>query len=103
MATFRVSSNRPYVSSSHSTGCLQNLLEKPEDPQIVQENAVAMVHGKVLKTISLLQARKFDDQDILEDMTYLDEKLQASVQDLRFVAPPLHLDYFVGAQSLVRF
>jgi V-type H+-transporting ATPase subunit H len=60
----------------------RNLLEKPEDTQVVQENAVAMVHGKVLKTISLLQSRKFDDQDILEDMTYLDEKLQASVQDL---------------------
>ncbi|GAV05740.1 hypothetical protein RvY_15821 [Ramazzottius varieornatus] len=60
----------------------RNLLEKPEDLQVVQENAVAMVHGKVLKNLSLLQTRKFDDQDILDDITYLDEKLQASVQDL---------------------
>ncbi|XP_055339404.1 V-type proton ATPase subunit H-like [Paramacrobiotus metropolitanus] len=61
---------------------LRNLLEKPEDTQTVQENAVAMVHGKVLKTLSLLQSRKFDDQDIIDDITYLEEKLQASVQDL---------------------
>ncbi|XP_060554958.1 LOW QUALITY PROTEIN: V-type proton ATPase subunit H-like, partial [Ruditapes philippinarum] len=60
----------------------RNLLEKPEERELVQENALSMVQCKVLKQLELLEARKFDDPDIVEDLQYLQEKLQESVQDL---------------------
>jgi len=59
------------------------MLEKPEERELVQENALAMVQCKVLKQLELLSARKFDDPDIVEDLSFLQEKLQESVQDLR--------------------
>jgi V-type H+-transporting ATPase subunit H len=61
------------------------LLEKPEERELVQENALSMVQCKVLKQLELLEARKFDDPDIVEDLQYLQEKLQESVQDLRYM------------------
>lgn len=60
----------------------RNLVEKPENPEVCCNNAIAMVHCKVLKQLDILQGRKFDDQDIAEDIEYLSEKLQASIQDL---------------------
>ena len=44
-----------------------------------------MVQCKVLKQLQLLEGRKIDDQDIVDDVNFLDETLQASVQDLRFL------------------
>lgn len=41
-----------------------------------------MVQCKVLKQLELLEARKFDDPDIVDDLEFLNEKLQESVQDL---------------------
>lgn len=61
---------------------LRNLIEKPEDPEISRDNAIAMVQCKVLKQLDILQGRKFDDQDLTDDIQFLNEKLQASVQDL---------------------
>ena len=61
----------------------QNLLEKPEEREIVQDHALSMVQCKVLKQLQLLEGRKFDDPDITEDIEYLNETLQTSVQDLR--------------------
>lgn len=64
---------------------LQNLLEKPEEREIVQDHALSMVQCKVLKQLQLLEGRKFDDPDITDDIEYLNETLQTSVQDLRYV------------------
>jgi len=75
---------------------IQNLLEKAEERETVHENAVAMVTCKVLKQLELLEARKYDDPDIMDDLAFLQEKLQASVQDLRWVAYPVKSFYFVG-------
>lgn len=65
---------------------LRNLIEKTSldvnDKQVFQEYAVAIVHGKVVKTLGLLRDRKFDDPDINEDIDFLDEKLQSCVQEL---------------------
>ena len=44
-----------------------------------------MVQCKVLKQLALLEGRKFDDPDIEEDISFLNETLQASVHDLRWV------------------
>ncbi|XP_018904009.1 V-type proton ATPase subunit H isoform X1 [Bemisia tabaci] len=60
----------------------RNLIEKPEEPNIAKEHCIAMVQSKVLKQLSILEQRKFDDEDIVEDVQFLNEKLQASVQDL---------------------
>ena len=38
-----------------------------------------------MKHLGLLEGRKFDDPDIVEDLEFLTEKLKTSVQDLRFV------------------
>lgn len=51
---------------------------------MIHEHAVAMVQCKVLKQLELLEARKFDDPDIVDDLEFLNEKLQESVQDLRW-------------------
>ncbi len=61
------------------------MLEKPTERDITTDNCLSMVTCKVLKQLQLLEGRKFDDQDIQEDIQYLDEMLETSVQDLRFV------------------
>ncbi|XP_037909586.1 V-type proton ATPase subunit H isoform X1 [Hermetia illucens] len=60
----------------------RNLIEKPEEPQIAKEHCIAMVQCKVLKQLSILEQRRFDDEDITADVEFLTEKLQNSVQDL---------------------
>ncbi|KAK2147227.1 hypothetical protein LSH36_563g03027 [Paralvinella palmiformis] len=60
----------------------RNLLEKPSERETSTDNALAMVQCKVLKQLQLLEGRKFDDSDIEEDIEFLNETLQASVQDL---------------------
>ncbi|KMY90555.1 V-type proton ATPase subunit H isoform X2 [Drosophila sechellia] len=60
----------------------RNLIEKPEDSSVAKDHCIAMVQCKVLKQLSILEQRRFDDEDITADVEYLSEKLQNSVQDL---------------------
>lgn len=60
----------------------RNLIEKPTETSIAKENCISMVQSKVLKQLSILEQRKIEDEDIVEDVQFLNEKLQASVQDL---------------------
>ncbi|KAK0172775.1 hypothetical protein PV328_006052 [Microctonus aethiopoides] len=60
----------------------RNLIEKVEDKQVAKEHCIAMVQCKVLKQLSILCQRKFDDEDITEDIEFLNDRLQLSVQDL---------------------
>ncbi|CAH2092940.1 unnamed protein product [Euphydryas editha] len=60
----------------------RNLIEKPEDPQVAKEHCIAMVQCKVLKQLSILEQKRSDDEDIMNDVDFLNERLQASVQDL---------------------
>lgn len=60
----------------------RNLLQKPAEREIVQDHALSMVQCKVLKQLQLLDGRKFEDPDITEDIEFLNETLQSSVQDL---------------------
>ncbi|KAL9925674.1 V-type proton ATPase subunit VhaSFD isoform 1-T1 [Glossina fuscipes fuscipes] len=60
----------------------RNLIEKPTDPQVAKEHCIAMVQCKVLKQLSILEQRRFDDEDISADVEYLTQRLQNSVQDL---------------------
>lgn len=41
-----------------------------------------MVQCKVLKQLSILEQKRSDDEDIMNDVEFLNERLQASVQDL---------------------
>ncbi|GBP16752.1 V-type proton ATPase subunit H [Eumeta japonica] len=60
----------------------RNLIEKPEDQQVAKEHCIAMVQCKVLKQLSILEQKRSDDEDIMNDVEFLNERLQASVQDL---------------------
>ncbi|CAH1772858.1 unnamed protein product [Owenia fusiformis] len=60
----------------------RNMLEKPSEREIRQDHALSMVQCKVLKQLQLLDGRRFDDDDITDDIEFLTEQLQASVQDL---------------------
>jgi V-type H+-transporting ATPase subunit H len=60
----------------------RNLLEKPTEREYKTDNALSMVQCKVLKQLQLLDGRKIDDQDLVDDVGFLSETLQASVQDL---------------------
>ena len=62
---------------------LQNLIEKPEETQIVKENCISMVQCKVMKQLEFIEQRKFEDEDIQADIEFLKEKMDASLQDLR--------------------
>ncbi|XP_035443683.1 V-type proton ATPase subunit H isoform X1 [Spodoptera frugiperda] len=60
----------------------RNLIEKPEDHQVAKEHCIAMVQCKVLKQLMILQQKRSDDEDIMNDVDFLNERLQTSVQDL---------------------
>lgn len=60
----------------------RNLIEKPDDAQIVKENCISMVQCKVMKQLEFIEQRKFDDEDIQADMEFLKEKMEASLHDL---------------------
>jgi len=64
------------------------MIEKPADSQTSKDHCMAMVSSKVLKQLSILEQRKFDDEDIVADIEFLNERLQASVQDLRWLILP---------------
>jgi len=60
----------------------RNLFEKPTERDYKTDNALAMVQCKVLKQLQLLEGRKIEDQDLVDDIQFLNDTLQASVQDL---------------------
>ncbi|CAI9534420.1 unnamed protein product [Staurois parvus] len=60
----------------------KNLLEKSTERETRQEYALAMIQCKVLKQLENLEQQKYDDEDIVEDIKFLLEKLGESVQDL---------------------
>merc|ERR550525_1953512 len=60
----------------------RNLIEKPEETEVKKENCISMVQCKVMKQLELLEQRKFEDEDIQEDISFLMEKMNESVQDL---------------------
>lgn len=60
----------------------RNLIEKPDDRQVVKENCISMVQCKALKQLEFIEQKKFDDEDIQADIEFLKEKMEASLQDL---------------------
>ncbi|KAK7091298.1 V-type proton ATPase subunit H-like isoform X1 [Littorina saxatilis] len=60
----------------------RNMLEKPEDRTVITEYALSMVRCKVVKQLELLEARKWEDPDLEEDIKWISTRLESSVQDL---------------------
>lgn len=62
----------------------RNLTEKPEDKEIVRDNAITMVQCKVPKQLEILQqsSAKFDDEDVISDIEDLSTRLHSYVLDL---------------------
>jgi len=58
-------------------------LEKPGENEFIRENALAMVQCKLLKQIQLLEGKKIDDPELIDDRNFINDTLTASVQDLR--------------------
>ena len=87
-AVFKVSKLSKILKASLS----RNLIEKPEEAEVKKENCISMVQCKVrrpllyylvsiftiyyqvMKQLELLEQRKFDDEDIQEDIEFLKEK-----------------------------
>ena len=44
-----------------------------------------MVQCKVMKQLEFIEQRKFDDEDIKEDIEFLKERMEASLIDLRYI------------------
>ena len=51
-----------------------------EEAEVKKENCFSMVQCKVMKQLELLEQRKFEDEDIQEDISFLMEKMNESVQ-----------------------
>jgi len=60
----------------------RNMIEKPEESQVVKENCISMVQCRVMKQLEFLEQRKFEDEDIQSDIEFLKEKMEISLQDL---------------------
>ncbi|VDN07424.1 unnamed protein product [Thelazia callipaeda] len=63
-------------------GTFRNILEKIDDRDLEREAALQMVQFKTLKTLELMDSKKFDDAELQDDVEFLSEKLHSSVQDL---------------------
>ncbi|KAK6058237.1 tRNA pseudouridine synthase A [Cooperia oncophora] len=59
-----------------------NILKKVDEREIKKEAALQMVQCKTLKTLELMDAKKYDDSELEEDIEFLSEQLHLSVQDL---------------------
>lgn len=60
----------------------RNLIEKPLEKEVTQENALTMIQCKVVKHLEVLEGQKIEDEDISEDIEMLQETLHNSMHDL---------------------
>ncbi|CAI5444644.1 unnamed protein product [Caenorhabditis angaria] len=61
---------------------LRNILSKIEDKVHKKQAALQMVQCKLIKKLELIDTRKFDDIELLEDIAFLRENLQKITVDL---------------------
>ena len=62
----------------------QNLLEKPS-AAVSEQYATQMIHFKSVPVLNVLVKQTKDDTDLQEDIEFLHDKLNTSLQDLRSV------------------
>ncbi|CAF1042478.1 unnamed protein product [Adineta steineri] len=61
---------------------LRNLLEKPESDKVIRDNAMTMIACRLVKPLELLSNKKFDDDDINENIIFIKEKLEGNLADV---------------------
>uniref|UniRef100_S4RQJ7 ATPase H+ transporting V1 subunit H n=1 Tax=Petromyzon marinus TaxID=7757 RepID=S4RQJ7_PETMA len=61
---------------------LQNMLSQAVEKETRHEFALTMIQCKVLKQLENLEQQKFEDEDVVEDIKFMLEKLGESVHDL---------------------
>jgi len=63
---------------------LRNLLEKkkPESEKVIRDNAMTMIACRLVKPLELLSNKKFDDDDINENIVLIKEKLEGNLEDV---------------------
>ncbi|CAF4445906.1 unnamed protein product, partial [Adineta steineri] len=61
---------------------LRNLLEKPESDKVIRDNAMTMIACRLVKPLELLSNKKFDDDDINENIIFIKEKLEGNLEDV---------------------
>lgn len=60
----------------------RNLLEKPKLPEIVKANCLCMLQSKVKKLVDLMKQSNIEDPDIVEDIDFLEKKLEGLMIDV---------------------
>lgn len=60
----------------------RNLLEKPTETEVIKSNCLCMLQSKVKKLVELMQQSQIEDQDIVEDIEFLNKKLETLVLDV---------------------
>ncbi|RUS76514.1 hypothetical protein EGW08_015739 [Elysia chlorotica] len=60
----------------------RNLVDNVKEETVRQDHALAMVQCKVLKHLELLEGRHIQDEDVIEDLKFMIEKLNESIRDL---------------------
>lgn len=61
---------------------LRNLLEKTDSAEVVKNNCLSMLQSKVKKLLELMQQVQTDDPEIVDDVEFLDKKLETLVMDV---------------------
>ena len=59
-------------------------MEKPSS-QIAESYAAEMIHFKSVPVLNVLVKQNREDADMQDDITFLHEKLNTSLQDLRYI------------------
>lgn len=61
---------------------LRNLLEKPESEKVIRDNAMTMIACRLVKPLELLHGKKFDDEDITDNIQFIKDKLEGNLEDV---------------------
>ena len=64
-------------------------MEKPSS-QIAESYAAEMIHFKSVPVLNVLVKQNREDADMQDDITFLHEKLNTSLQDLRYILHYAH-------------
>ena len=73
-----------WLGDEHVVFLLKNLLEKPS-AAVSEQYATQMIHFKSVPVLNVLVRQTKDDTDLQEDIEFLHDKLNTSLQDLRSV------------------
>lgn len=57
-------------------------MEKPESEKVTRDYAMIMIACRLPKPLELLSNKKFDDEDINENILFIKEKLQGNLEDV---------------------